>query len=99
MSGTGRDHRGRAIAFGGLALYAFFLVWAPFEHHDLLCHLKHPQHCTACSSSVVGSDPRTPAMLGTSHLADAGRAISVHILSDGILLAVRSTGRSPPARV
>ena len=31
------------------------------------------------------------------HLTDAGRAVAVEILSESILLAVRSTGRSPPA--
>jgi len=81
----------------GVAIYALFLVTAPFEHHDLLCHIKTPQHCTACIASLLSADPKTPAVVGTCHLADAGGAVPVHLLTDGILLAVRSTGRSPPA--
>ena len=83
--------------FLGVAIYAVFLVTAPFEHHDLICHIKTPLHCTACASSQIGSDPSTPAILGAGHLADAGRALTVSVTADGILLPVRSTGRSPPA--
>ena len=81
----------------GVALYAVFLVTAPFEHHDLLCHLKTPQHCTSCSSSQLGSDPHTPHILGAVHLADAGCAVSFQPLIEATLLAVPSSGRSPPA--
>lgn len=97
MGSTLRDRRWRALAFAGVAVYAVFLVMAPFEHHDLLCHLKTPQHCTSCSSSLVGSDPSRPAMFGTWQLRDAGRANAVERLAQGTLLAVRTTGRSPPA--
>lgn len=81
----------------GVAMYAVFLIVAPFEHHDIVCHLKSPQHCTSCSGSVVGSDPDAPAALGTSDLTDLGGAIAADILDDGFLLAVHTTGRSPPA--
>ena len=80
----------------GMALYALFLVTAPFEHHDLLCHLKTPQHCTACTSSLVSAHPNAPATVGASDLADAGGAISFDVLTDGFLLTLPSTGRSPP---
>jgi hypothetical protein len=39
----------------GLALYAAVLISSPFEHHDLICHLKTPQHCMSCASSQLGS--------------------------------------------
>ena len=87
----------RRSKFLGVALYAVFLVTAPFEHHDLVCHLKTPQHCTSCASSQLSSDPQTPAILGTWHLNDAGRAITIQLVVDGTLLPVRSTGRSPPS--
>jgi hypothetical protein len=77
-------------------LYALFLLTAPYEHHDLACHLKTPLHCTACTSSVVGSDPHTPAIVGAWHLSDAGRACATQLLSAGALLTVSSNGRSPP---
>jgi hypothetical protein len=93
-----RDRRPGAFAYIGVALYAFFLITAPFEHHDLACELKTPKHCTSCTSSVLGSDPHTTAVVGAWHLADAGRVVSVHLITDGALLPVRTTGRSPPAR-
>lgn len=94
-----RLHRRRpgAFAFVGVAVYAFFLITAPFEHHDLLCELKTPQHCTSCTSSVVGSDPHTAAVVGAWHLADAGQIVGTAFVPKTLLLAVRSTGRSPPA--
>jgi len=97
MRGRLSDWRWRPVAFVGIALYATFLVVAPFEHHDLVCHLKNPIHCTSCSSSLPGSDPNAPDVLGASSLSDAGRAVAIHVLADDTLLSVRSTGRSPPA--
>ncbi len=79
-------------------MYAVFLLTAPFEHHDLACHLKNPLHCTSCTSSVLGADPADPVTAGAVHLADAGSAIALQTTSEGVLLTVRSTGRSPPAR-
>lgn len=83
----------------GVALYAAVLVLSPFTHHDLVCHFKSPQHCTACTSNQVGTDPaelRTPSF---RPLVDAGRAVQVQALAEGVLLAADSTGRSPPASV
>ena len=93
---TGGDRCRRFQTVVGAAVYALFLIIAPFEHHDLACHLKTPQHCTSCSFSLVGSDPDAPAIIGESDLADAGRAVAIQVLADGVLLPVRSTGRSPP---
>jgi hypothetical protein len=81
----------------GFALYAFFLLATPFLHHDLACELKNPQHCTACTSSVLGADPNPPVAPGASHLDDAGRLIAEQFLVEDLLLAVRTTGRSPPS--
>lgn len=90
------NYRARLLAYVGLAFYAAFLVASPFEHHDLSCELKTPQHCTSCTSSQLGSDTNAPGVLGVSHLADAGRAVSFLPLAKGTLLVVCSTGRSPP---
>jgi hypothetical protein len=93
-----RSHR-RAWTVAGVAIYAIFLLIAQFEHHDLLCHLKTPQHCTSCSSSLVGSDPSTPAAPGALQLRDAGSATSLQLLPESTLLTVSSTGRSPPTAI
>jgi hypothetical protein len=97
MSARPTGRRPRVLAFAGVAIYALFLVAAPFEHHDLLCEIKTPQHCTACMSSLVGADPNSPAVPGPWHLTDAGSAVSIQILATDTLLAVRSAGRSPPS--
>jgi hypothetical protein len=79
-----------------LACYALFLASVPFEHHDLLCDLKTPQHCTSCTASVVGSDPSTPTTIGIWTLTDVGRATAAQFAVHRVLLSVRSSGRSPP---
>jgi len=88
--------RARRLVLAGLALFATVLVLSPFEHHDLACHLKTPQHCTSCSSSQLGSDVTALVAPGASRLPDAGAASSFVALVEGALLAVRTTGRSPP---
>jgi hypothetical protein len=87
----------RILGFIGLAMYVAFLVVAPFEHHDFACELKTPQHCTSCAFSQLGSDPGTPVAPDLCALTDAGSAVLVQVLALDTLLAVRSTGRSPPA--
>ena len=92
--GSGRLSRRLSIA--GVAMYALFLIASPFEHHDLQCELKTPQHCTSCTSSQLSSNPQTVLNPGDGHLPDAGRAFAIQLLGEDTLLAVRSTGRSPP---
>ena len=82
--------------FVGIALYALFLVTAPFEHHDFSCELKTPLHCTACTSTSLGSDPHTSDPLGIPRLSDAGASTAEVELAQSAIFAVRSTGRSPP---
>ena len=85
------------MAVAGLALYVAFLLVAPFEHHDLSCELKTPQHCTACSASVPGADPHDEVIPSLWHFVHAGDAAPADVTADSVLLAVRTTGRSPPA--
>lgn len=94
----GRRPRGRLLhaSVVGVALYVVCLVAAPFEHHDLACHLKTPFHCTSCVSSLIGSDPHTPAIFDGSHRLDAGSATARVSVAHSFLLPARSTGRSPP---
>jgi hypothetical protein len=82
-----------------VAFYALFLLTTQFEHHDLLCHLRTPQHCTACTSSIVGAGTDVSPALGAAHLDDAGSAVGVQVLAGGVLLPVRTTGRSPPVHL
>jgi hypothetical protein len=91
---AGRGRRQPALWI--VALYTVLLCAAAFEHHDVACELKTPQHCTACTSSAVGSDPHALSLPGGFALADAGSAAAADLRADSILLVVRSTGRSPP---
>jgi hypothetical protein len=85
------------VKWFGVALYAAVLVLAPFNHHDLICHFKTPQHCTACTSNQLGTDPATLGAPPFHPLTDAGRALQTQALAEGVLLATDSTGRSPPS--
>ena len=80
-----------------MAIYAAFLVASPFEHHDLSCEMKTPQHCTSCTASQLGSDTHIVLAPGAAQLADVGRAASFLVADEGTLLVVGSTGRSPPS--
>jgi hypothetical protein len=96
MTRRGSGRLSRRLALVGMAIYALFLVASPFEHHDLSCELKTPQHCTSCTSTQLGSDTHVVLSPGAAQLADAGRANAFIVLAEGTLLAVRSSGRSPP---
>jgi hypothetical protein len=91
------DRRIRRFALLGVVLHALFVAAAPFEHHDLICHLKTPQHCTSCTSSPVGSSAETATTPGAATLSDAGSAAAFAPISESALLAVSNSGRSPPA--
>jgi hypothetical protein len=84
------------IALLAVLLHLIVFAIAPFEHHDLLCHLKTPQHCTACASNPVGTDTRSAFAPGEVRLADAGSTVAQPIVLLGALLAVQTSGRSPP---
>ena len=86
----------RAIAW--LAIYVLFLCATPFEHHDLSCELKTPQHCIACTSTIVSSYPDVGIAVGLCALVETGRAIAPDVRRESLLLGVRTPGRSPPAR-
>jgi hypothetical protein len=89
----------RRLALVGVAIYALFVIASPFEHHDLSCELKTPQHCTSCSSTQLGSDTHIILAPGAAQLADAGRASAFVLLEEGTRLVVRTPGRSPPSHL
>jgi hypothetical protein len=94
MSESGWLRRLRYVSVG---LHLLFVLAAPFEHHDLICHLKQPLHCTACVSSPLGSGATAIAVVDAEPLRDAGRLHDLLPPSKGTTLAVQLTGRSPPA--
>jgi hypothetical protein len=87
----------RRLTLLGVVLHAAVLAAAPFEHHDLVCHLKTPQHCSSCTSSPVGAGSvRAPAP-AAGHLVEAGSAVSLEATPESAVFAPRTVGRSPPA--
>ena len=86
MQGRLSGRGSRLLALAGLVVYSLFLVTVQFEHHDLICHAKHPAHCPACSSSVLGADPDAPTTLGVATLPEVGRAVILHTTPDSALL-------------
>ena len=89
--------RWRRFAVVAVVIYSVFLATAEFEHHDLACHFKTPFHCTSCASSPLTVNANAPAIPDASRLPDAGRAIALQVLSEETLLALDSSGRSPPS--
>jgi hypothetical protein len=92
----GLDRRIRRFALLGVVLHTLLVAAAPFEHHDLICHLKTPQHCTSCTATPVGSSAEAHSTPGAAVLRDAGWAGALDPTSDSALLAATSSGRSPP---
>jgi hypothetical protein len=97
MKGRLASSRLRRLARLALALFTVFLMTEQLEHHDIVCHLKTPQHCTACAASPLGADPESPAVIDRVVLADAGHAVLASVRLTGTVLPARSSGRSPPA--
>jgi hypothetical protein len=81
----------------GLVIYSVFLCATPFEHHDLSCELKTPQHCVACTSTIVSANLDVPIAPSVFMLADAGCTTSFDVRAESLRLAVRTSGRSPPS--
>jgi hypothetical protein len=96
MLGTQSLRARRPLVGAALALYVCFLAVSQFEHHDILCHLKTPQHCTSCTASTLGADPHPPVSAARVYLVDLGAPFVDNAVSAGELLPASSAGRSPP---
>jgi len=96
MAAMGKSGWLRRLRHLSIGLHLLFVLASPFEHHDLVCHLKQPLHCTACVSSPLASGPKAIPVIGAWSLRDAGRLHDLQSTSKGTALVVRSTGRSPP---
>ncbi len=91
--------RFRRITFAAIVLHVMVLLVAPFEHHDLVCHLKTPQHCTSCVASPVSAGAVLLVTPLDRPLVDAGLAHVLHEREGSVLCTPRLPGRSPPALV
>src|SRR5436190_78571 len=94
----GLDRRFRRFALLGVVLHTLFVAAAPFEHHDLICHLKTPQHCTACTSSPVGSSAAAQALRAEIDQLRNDFAARLAALETKLAAIAGETGRAlPPA--
>src|SRR5689334_21854146 len=98
MAGRAGAGARRPLVTAGLAWLAIFLAVSPSEHDDIQCELRTPMHGPACASSALGSDLGPTTAPGVCHLDDAGSADQHLVLSQGFLLDIHSSGRSPPVR-
>jgi hypothetical protein len=87
---------GRRLLLACVAVYAISLVAAPLGHHDLLCHVRTPTHCTACVSSPPGSSTLQLKAPGARDLVDAGRAFTRQAVAETANTSFPSPSRAPP---
>ena len=80
-----------------LTIYIVGAALLPLSHHDVVCHIKSPNHCTTCLTSLSGEATPHSASLDVWAMADAGRAAPIE---RGALRSAHfssPTGRAPPA--
>jgi hypothetical protein len=91
---------GRRGGFLVKALLTIYIVGAallPLSHHDVVCHLKSPTHCTTCLTSLSGEATTHATLLDVWRMADAGRATTSERRSLRSADLSSHTGRAPPA--
>jgi hypothetical protein len=91
---------GRCGGFLAKALLTIYIASAallPLSHHDIVCHLKSPNHCTTCLTTGSGEAAPDAASLDVWTMADVGRATTIE--RDPVQSAYVSSacGRAPPA--
>jgi hypothetical protein len=79
-----------------LAAYVLVAALLPAAHHDALCHLKSPTHCTSCTVGSSGETASTAVALDVLELPDAGRAEPLSPTCRQSAPVHDSAGRSPP---
>jgi hypothetical protein len=80
-----------------LAVYVFAAVCLPLGHHDVICHLKSPTHCTTCAVASSGETPADTRPLDNFSLPDAGQATLASAERRHAEPLRASSGRSPPS--
>jgi hypothetical protein len=82
------------------ALVTMYIVGAallPLSHHDVVCHLKSPTHCTTCLTTMSGEAAPHVASLDVWRLVDAGHTTAAERGSLRSAHISSPTGRAPPA--
>ena len=81
-----------------LAVLVSVAVLSPLLHHDIVCHIQSPTHCTTC---LVGSSAESPSEVGSlsgSPLVAIGPVLAPFDLALETRLPRELSGRSPPAQ-
>ena len=94
---AGRE-RLRLLSFIGVVVHALFLLGTPFQHHDLICHLKTPQHCTSCTASPAARRSDAPVATGACMMNEAGAPACFEASAESAVVGDRRSGRAPPAQ-
>jgi hypothetical protein len=80
-----------------LTIYVVSIALLPLSHHDVICHLKSPNHCTTCLTTLSGEATPHAASIGVWTMADAGRADVTERGSAQSAVLTAASGRAPPA--
>ena len=79
-----------------LAVFVSVAVLSPSLHHDIVCHLQSPTHCTTCLISSAAEDPSTLESLSGSPLVVIGAVTAGREIALDTGLPRELPGRSPP---
>ena len=80
-----------------IAMYVLAVALMPFAHHDVVCHVTSPSHCTTCVVGYSSDVAPEPDVLAAAGLHDAGAAmLDADIRLDAEPICAHS-GRAPPA--
>ena len=79
-----------------LTIYIASAALLPLSHHDVVCHVKSPTHCTTCLTSVSGEATPHSTALDVWAMAYAGRAMTSERGSLRSAYTSSHTGRAPP---
>jgi hypothetical protein len=81
-----------------LAVYVAAVALLPLSHHDVVCHLKSPTHCTSCLVGSSGEPGTDAAALLRVAVSDQGRLLNTSTTLVASIPHGASAGRSPPVR-
>jgi len=88
---------GGSLAKVLLTVYIVSVALLPLSHHDVICHLKSPTHCTTCLTSLSGEAAPHTVPLDVWRMTDAGRAMMSERGGVPSVNVSSSSGRAPPA--
>jgi hypothetical protein len=82
-----------------LAVFVAAAALSPLLHHDVVCHIQSPTHCTTCLSGCAAEGPSQPDSPSGSPLVAMGSVVVDPDLVRAAVLPGELAGRSPPVQI